>query len=106
MGVDGLHLVGASPIGQVPGNDESAAVFLAGQALPKEPSGRDTAGAGVVAVNREGDLLGQAIANAVGEFQMELVRTTGILIYIAIPGEDVIAISLTDSTEPIESQDG
>ena len=71
-------------------------VFLVGQALPKEAGGCDTAGASVVVVDKSERLLAQAIANSVGEFQVEFDDTREVMVYIAIPDESVIAIALPD----------
>ena len=71
-------------------------VFLVGQALPKEAGGCDTAGASIVVVDKSERLLAQAIANSVGEFQVEFEDTREVMVYIAIPDESVIAITLPD----------
>ena len=80
-------------------NESGGQVFLAGQALPKEAGGRATAGAGVMAVTTDGELIEQTIANSTGEFHMTFARTPGLLVYVAIPDRGVIAIPLPEGAE-------
>jgi hypothetical protein len=78
-------------------------VFLIGQVLPKDASSRETAGASVVVSDKQEQLLAQAIANSVGEFQLEYADTKDLMVYIAIPDVSVIAIALPDQSENIAS---
>lgn len=81
---------------EVPGR-----VFLVGQVLPRDPGGRKTAGASVVVADKQEQLLAQAIANSVGEFQVEYADAKELMVYIAIPDVSVIAIALPDQSENI-----
>lgn len=91
-----LHDAGSFAIDLRLEKEPAGRVFLVGQALPKEAGGRDTAGANVVVADKSEQLLAQAIANSVGEFQVEFDDTRELMVYIAIPDEPVIAIALPD----------
>jgi hypothetical protein len=76
-------------------------VFLAGQAIHKTDP-EITAGAGVVVVDQQQQLVTQTIANAVGEFQAEFEGRPGLTMYLETANATVVGIPLPDPQGPRE----
>jgi hypothetical protein len=67
---------------------------MSGQVLQRNAPVEATAGAGVVLVQGRDTLIAHTIANRMGEFQLEFEHSTGVTVFLELPGGRIISVAL------------